>query len=306
MKLGFFTAILPDQSLDQALSFAAANRFSCLEVACWPPGGPDRKFGGVCHIEVDGLSQAAADDVNALREKHGVGFSALGYYPNPLDPDPAVAEAAVEHIRKVILAAQKLGLAQVNTFIGRNPLQTVEENWPRMLETWRPLLAFARDHGIRVAIENCPMTFGRNEWPGGKNLATTPVVWRRMFNDLGTENLGLNYDPSHFVLQQMDPLSPLREFAGRFFQVHAKDMQIHRDRLDEVGVFALPKEWHTPRIPGFGEIDWAAFMSGLYAAGYRGPVCIEVEDPAFGEDLAGRQAALQVAGQVLRPYFPAC
>lgn len=303
MQLGFFTAILPDQTLAEVLQFAAANRFDCLEVACWPGGGADRKFAGACHIAVDGLTQAGADDIHALRERHGVNFSALGYYPNPLDPDLAAAVMAIRHLEKVVLAAELLGLRQVNTFVGRNPALTVDDNWPRLLEVWRPLLAFAADHGVRVGIENCPMSFGLDEWPGGKNLATSPVIWRRMFNDLSAPNFGLNYDPSHFVLQRMDPLSPLREFKDRLFHVHAKDMIVHQEKLNEVGIFALPKEWHTPRIPGFGEIDWAAFMAALYQTGYRGPVCVEVEDPTFGHDLAGRQRALRVAGNVLRPYF---
>jgi sugar phosphate isomerase/epimerase len=303
MKLGFVSAILPDLSLEQVLAFAAAQRFECVELMCWPVGKAERKYAGVTHVDVTGFTQARADDVNALARKHGVEISGLGFYPNPLDPDPAVAKNAVAHIRKVILAAEKLGVGQFNSFIGRDWTRNVDENWPRFLKTWRPLIAFAEDHGVRVGIENCPMLFTRDEWPGGKNLLTTPVIWRRAFGDIPSPSFGLNYDPSHFILQGMDPISPLREFRDKLFHLHAKDVRIRRERIDDVGVFAHPLEWHQPRVPGYGDIDWARFMAAVMDTGYDGPVCIEVEDDTFGKTLAGRQRALMVARNVLQPYF---
>lgn len=303
MKLGFFTAILPDLSLEQVLAFAAQQRFSCLEVACWPTGKAERKFAGVTHIDAADFTQSKADDTNALCRRYGITLSALGYYPNPLDPDPVVSRKAVEHLKRVIVATQRLGLKNTNTFVGRDWTQTIDENWPRFLRVWKPIIAFAEDHGVKIGIENCPMLFTRDEWPGGKNLATAPVIWRRMFSDIPSRNFGLNYDPSHFILQQMDPVSPLREFSKKLFHLHAKDLTVHRDRLNETGVFAVPKEWHTPRIPGFGDIDWSRFMAKLYEIGYDGPVCIEVEDDTFGKTLQGRQAALLVARDVLAPFF---
>lgn len=303
MKLGFVSAILPELDLNQVLEFAAAERFACVEIMCWPVGKAERKFAGVTHINVDALTQSQVDDINARCVRHGVALSGLGYYANPLDPDASTALKAVNHIKKVIRAARKLGLNNVNTFIGRDWTRTVDENWPRFLKTWRPLIAFAEDHGIRIGIENCPMYFTRDEWPGGKNLATTPVIWRRMFNDIPSDYFGLNYDPSHFVLQQMDPAGPLREFQAKIFHLHAKDVKIRRDRLNEVGVFAYPLEWHQPRIPGYGDMDWGKFMSALMETDYRGPVCIEVEDDTFGKSLDGRQSALKVARNVLAPYF---
>ena len=303
MKLGFVTAILPELSLDQVLKFAAGQGFDCIEVMCWPVGKAERKFAGVTHLDVSGFTRARADDVNALCAKHGVSFSGLGYYPNPLDPDRAAAKCQVDHLKQVIVAAAKLGLKNVNTFVGRDWTKTVDENWPRFLKTWKPIIAFAEDHGIKIGIENCPMSFTRDEWPGGKNLAVSPVVWRRMFSDIPSKNFGLNYDPSHFVLQQMDPLSPLREFKDKLFHLHAKDVRIRRERINDVGTFAYPLEWHQPRIPGFGDIDWARFMAALMDVGYAGPVCIEVEDDTFGKSLESRQRALKVARNILQPFF---
>jgi len=303
VKLGFVTAILPELNFGQVLEFAAREQFSCVEVMCWPVGKAERRFAGITHVDVEGFSQSQADGVNGLCARHKVNISALGYYPNPLDPDAEASRRVVAHLKKVILAAERLGLKNVNTFVGRDWTRTIDDNWPRFLRIWKPLIAFAEDHGVKVGIENCPMSFSADEWPGGKNLAVSPVIWRRMFSDIASPNFGLNYDPSHFVLQHMDPLSPLREFKDKLFHLHAKDVEIDRAQLNEVGVFAFTKEWHRPRIPGFGGVNWAQFMAKLYEIGYDGPVCIEVEDDTFGKALEGRQRALRVAGDVLRPFF---
>ena len=303
MQLGFVSAILPELNLDQVLAFAAAEHFACVEPMCWPVGKAERKYAGVTHVDVDGFTNARAEETRALCARHRVGLSALGYYPNPLDPDPSVAKVAVNHLKKVIQAAALLGLKTVNTFVGRDWTKSVDDNWPRFLKTWRPLIRFAEDHDIHVGIENCPMRFTGDEWPGGKNLMTTPVLWRRAFSDIPSKHFGLNYDPSHFVLQQMDPASPLREFQDKIFHLHAKDVRLRRDRLNEVGVFAHPLEWHQPRIPGYGEMDWGRFLGALMETSYRGPVCIEVEDDTFGRTLEGRRRALRVARDVLSPYF---
>jgi sugar phosphate isomerase/epimerase len=303
MELGFVSAILPELKLEELFSFADAERFKCVEIMCWPVGKAERKYAGVTHIDVTTLTRTQANEIDSSCASVRVTMSALGYYPNLLDPDPRVANVARKHLKRVIRAAHLLGLKNVNTFVGRDWTQSVDDNWPRFLKTWRPLVHFAEDHDVKIGIENCPMLFTRDEWPGGKNLATTPVIWRRMFSDISSKHFGLNYDPSHLVLQQMDPIGPLREFQAKIFHVHAKDVQILGHRLNEAGVFAHPLEWHRPRIPGYGEIDWSRFMATLVEIGYRGPVCIEVEDDAFGKSLDGRQRALRVARNVLEPYF---
>ena len=305
MQLGFVSAILPELSLAEVLGFARAERFSCIEAMCWPIGKAERKFAGVTHVDVTEFSRAKADEVNTLCAEHGVSLSALGYYPNLLDPDPEAATVALSHLKKVIAAAPMLGLDTVNTFVGKDWRLSVEDNWPRFMQVWRPLIQFAEDHGVRVGIENCPMLFTKDEWPGGKNLFTTPAIWRRAFADIPSPNFGLNFDPSHLALQFIEPASALIEFKERLFHFHAKDVKIYRDRLNQVGVFAPPLEWHQPRLPGYGEIHWSSFMATLMETGYDGPVCIEVEDDTFGKSLEGRQRALRVARDVLSPFIGA-
>lgn len=303
MKLGFVSAILPDLSLAEVLRFAAAEGFDCVEIMCWPVGKAERRYAGVTHIDVATLTATQVDEIKQLLAETGVSISGLGYYPNPLAPDPDEAATYVEHIKKVIQAAERLGIKTVNTFIGRDWTKSVEDNWCRFLQTWRPLVAFAEEHGVRIGIENCPMLFTADEWPGGKNLATTPAIWRRMFEEIPSPNFGLNYDPSHLVWQQMDYLKPLREFSDRIFHIHAKDVRIDRHRLDEVGILAYPLQFHTPKLPGLGEINWGKFFSVLTDTGYDGPVCIEVEDRAYEGTLESRKAAIKQSGRYLRQFM---
>ncbi len=305
MKLGFVSAILPDLSVDEVLQFSSAERLSCVELMCWPKGKAERRYAGVTHIDVAGLTPEAAAQISERADSLGVAISGLGYYPNPLTPDHEEAQIYIDHIRKIILAAEHLGVGVANTFIGRDWTRSVDENWPRFLEVWRPLICFAADHGIRIAIENCPMLFTRDEWPGGKNLAHTPAIWRRMFNDIPEENFGLNFDPSHFVWQRMDYLRAVREFAGRIFHVHAKDARLEQHRLDEVGILATPLEFHTPKLPGLGDVNWGRLISELTDTGYQGAFCIEVEDRAYEGSVENRKAAVRQSAAYLRQFLPA-
>jgi sugar phosphate isomerase/epimerase len=239
-----------------------------------------------------------------LSRSTGVAISGLGYYPNPLAPDRDEAAKYVEHIRKVIVASAKLGVGRMNTFVGRDWTKSVDDNWPRFLETWKPIIRFAEEQGVKVGIENCPMLFSKDEWPGGKNLATTPKIWRRMFEEIASDHFGLNYDPSHMVWQQMDYLVPLREFSHKLFHLHAKDVRIDRERLNDVGIMAHPNEYHTPKLPGMGEVDWGRFFSVLTDTGYQGAVCVEVEDRAFEGSLELRKASLRQSATYLRNFLP--
>jgi sugar phosphate isomerase/epimerase len=304
MKLGFVSAILPEQNLEQVLRFAADIGYDCVELMCWPVSKAERRYAGVTHLDVTNFQKADAERVHQLCQKTGVSISGLGYYPNPLTPDEAESQRAAEHLRAVIRAAAVLGLRQVNSFIGRDWTRSVDDNWPRFLAVWQPIIRFAEEQGVRVGIENCPMFFSRDEWPGGKNLAISPAIWRRMFHDIPSNHFGLNFDPSHLVWQHMDYLRPLSEFRDRLFHVHAKDARLDRQRLDDVGILANPLEYHTPKLPGLGDVNWGQFFSTLNEVGYRGPVCVEVEDRAYEDSLESRQAALRQSLTYLRNFVP--
>ena len=305
MKLGFVSAILPDLSLEEVTRFAAAEGFACLELMCWPKGKAERRYAGVTHIDATAFTKSAAARVNDALGEAGVSISGLGYYPNPLTPDRDEAKVAVAHLKRVIRAAERLGVEVVNTFIGRDPAKSTDDNWTRLRQVWKPLVKFAKDHGVRIGIENCPMFFSADEWPGGKNLATCPAVWRRLFEEFPGSSLGLNYDPSHLVWQQIDYLKPVREFADRIVHVHAKDARVDPDRLNEVGILATPLEYHTPKLPGLGDVQWGPFFSALSETGYDGPVCIEVEDRAYEATLDTRKEALRQSARFLRQFVPA-
>jgi sugar phosphate isomerase/epimerase len=299
MKLGFVSAILPDLSLEKVLDFAVAEGFDCVELMCWPRGKAERRYAGVTHVDVADMDAEYTKDLVASK---GVEISGLGYYPNPLAPDRAEAQVYLDHIKKVIEAAAMLGVNQMNTFIGRDWTKSVQDNWPRFREVWVPLVQFAEDQGVRIGIENCPMFFTGDEWPGGKNLASTPAIWRRMFEEIPSPNLGLNYDPSHLVWLMIDYVRPLWEFGDRVYHVHAKDVRLDKERLDEVGIMATPLEFHTPKLPGLGEINWGRFLSVLGDVGYQGPVCIEAEDRAYEGSLDNRKAALVQSARFLRSF----
>jgi sugar phosphate isomerase/epimerase len=300
MQLGFVSAILADRSLEQVLSFARDEGFACVEVMCWPPGGADRRYAGVTHLDVTALSDDRVGQVHALVEKTGVAISALGYYPNPLDADAGHRRTVGEHLKKAIDAAARLKIGLVTTFIGRDPALPWEAQWPRLREVWPPLVRHAEAAGVRLAIENCPMLFSKDEWPGGKNLAATPQSFRRFFEELPGPTLGLNFDPSHLVWQHIDIPRCIREFGPRIIHAHAKDTRIDPDRLYERGITGLG--WHTPRLPGLGEVDWGAFFAALDDIGYRGPLCIEVEDRAYEGSLADRQRALRQSKRFLEQW----
>jgi sugar phosphate isomerase/epimerase len=302
MQLGFVSAILPELSLADVAGVAKSAGYSCVELMCWPVSKAERRYAGVTHVDVVDFTPAKADEVRAIMEATGVAISGLGYYPNPLTPELDESQRYVGHIKKVIQAADLLGIRRVNTFIGRDWTKSVDDNWPRFCSTWKPLVKFAEDHGVRIGIENCPMFFSKDEWPGGKNLATSPAIWRRMFEEIPSPSLGLNYDPSHMIWQHMDYLRPIREFADRLVHIHAKDVRIDKEKLDQVGIMAHPNLYHTPKLPGLGDVNWNQFFSVLTDVGYRGPVCVEVEDRAYEGSLELRKESLKQSAAYLKQF----
>lgn len=295
------TAAFPRLTLEQVAAWAAENGFEALEIACWPSSGAERRrYAGVSHVDVDALD---ARRVHDIMERHGLDISSLAYYPNNLHPDPAVRKTANDHLRKVIRAAEKLGVGTVGTFVGRDKSKSVPDNFREFRKVWPRLVGFAEDRGVNVAIENCPMIFSNDEWPGGNNLAISPATWDEMFSIVPSRSLGLNLDPSHLVWLMIDYERVVRDYADRIFHVHAKDLEIDRDGLYRNGTASLGIGWQVPRLPGLGEVRWDRFIAALYRAGYDHVVSIEHEDRSFEKTEELVKRGFLLARDTLRPYL---
>lgn len=283
MKLGFVSAILDQSNYEEMIDTASNLGFGCVEVACWPQGKAERRYAGVSHIDVERvlIDEDYAIYVMDYAKSKNIEISSLAYYPNTMDADLNKREDAVNHLKTLIKASNKLNIGMVTTFIGRDQSKSVEENLDLVKEVWPSIIEVAEENNVKVAIENCPMLFGRDQWPGGQNLMTTPAIWKKVFEILPSEYLGLNYDPSHFVWQMIDYIKPIYEFKNKIFHVHYKDIKVYKDKLDNVGIMAYPLDFMSPKLPGLGDVDWGKYVSALTDIGYKGYTCIEVEDKAF-------------------------
>ena len=214
MKLGFVTAILDSWNYEEMMDFASEQGFECVEVACWPQEKAERRYAGVSHIDAERVNQddAYAEHIVEYAKKSGVEISSLAYYPNVMAADKEKSAAAVEHLKQVILASKKLGVGMVTTFIGRDQTKNVQENLELVKEIWPPIIKLAEECDVKVAIENCPMLFGEDQWPGGQNLMTTPPIWREVFRILDSDQRGTNDDPSDPVWQPHDCLRSSQAF----------------------------------------------------------------------------------------------
>lgn len=283
MKIGILTSILEEYGFEEAVDIAAGMGFQCIEAACWPAGGAERRYAGVSHIDVDRVldDEAYRKHILDYTSEKGVEISALAYYPNTMDADVEKREANISHLKKVIKASALLGVGLANTFIGRNQNKNLEENLELFDNIWPDIIHYAEENGVKIGIENCPMLFGPDQWPGGQNLMSTPVIWRELFRRIPSPYFGLNFDPSHFVWQGLDYIRPIYEFRDRLFHIHFKDIKLLTDKLSECGCLAYPLDYMVPKLPGLGDVDWGKFVSALTDVGYDGYACIEVEDRAF-------------------------
>ncbi len=304
-SLGFVTAILPDHTLEEVFQYASANDFGCIEVMCWPSTNTDtRRYAGVSHIDVDSLTSGKINEIKGFQAKYNVKISGLGYYPNPLDPDSFSSSLYIDHIKKVITACNSLDIPVMNTFAGRNPTKDVDYNIGLFKEVWPEIIHHAENQNVKIGIENCPMLFTKDEWPGGKNLATTPFIWDQLFTIIPSPYFGLNYDPSHMIWQMMDEIAPIYNYKDRLHHIHLKDVKIYKDKLDRVGIMAYPLQYHSPKLPGLGDVRWREFFSALTAVGYRGPLCIEVEDKAFEKHQDDVYMAIRTAKNFVSQFLP--
>jgi sugar phosphate isomerase/epimerase len=303
MKLGLLTAPFEDTDLMDIADWAGSNGFSAFEIACWPAaGGEKRRYAGTSHINVDGLSASQGHEIIGGLAERGIEVSGLGYYPNPLHADAGHREAVIAHLTKVITAAGTMGVGVVNTFVGGDRTLNVDQNWDRAVDIFSPIVKHAQDSGVRLCFENCPMIFSHDEWPGGHNIAYSPKIWRRIFEEWG-DAVGMNFDPSHLIWQFIDQTRFITEFGPQMAHVHAKDVMIDRDGLYENGTMSVGMGWQIPRLCGLGDVDWSDFFSGLYRAGYDGPIIIEHEDRIFeGSDSKVKRGFL-LARDVLSPFI---
>ena len=302
MKLGFVSAILDGWSFEEMIDVAAELGFQCVETACWPQGKAERRYAGVSHIDVNNLTDEKAEHILSYCKKKNVELSALAFYPNTLDGDLRRREENICHLKKVIDASNRLGVNLVTTFMGRDQTKTVEENLEIVKEVWPSIVSYAEEKKVRIAIENCPMLFGKEQWPGGQNLMTTPAIWEKVFEMIPSDYLGLNYDPSHFVWQMMDYIQPLYQFKDKIFHVHYKDIKLYPEKLKKVGVMAYPLEYMSPKLPGLGDVDWGKYVSALTDIGYNGCTCIEVEDRAFEGSKDRVIDSLKLSGKYLKQF----
>jgi len=303
LDLGFVSAILAEKSFEEVIDFASDNKFKCVEIMCWPQGKAERRYAGVTHIDVAKIDNTSTEYITNYLNKKKVYISGLGYYPNPLDPDPNQSQVYFDHLKKVISAAAQLEIPVVNTFIGRDPSKNIEDNLRVFAEKWPNIIQYAENVGVNIGIENCPMFFTNDEWPGGKNLATTPAIWDQMFEIIPNQNFGLNYDPSHMIWQHMDEIKPIYTYKDRLHHIHIKDVKLDIDKLDRVGIMANPSEYHTPKLPGYGDVRWGRFFSALAEVGYRGPTCIEVEDRAFENSAEDVKTSILTSRNFLSQYL---
>lgn len=281
MKIGFLTNALVEQARRSGL-----NAFQTLdEVAAWAAdhGFTDLECGPMLPLD-----RAAYERV--LGEGR-IAITALIYCRNYLSTDPEEAATHLAELKKRIEFAGALGIDKVVTSTGidkrieegiydrdpnvkdrgnmirRIPVRSLDQ----VVDLYGPLLELAEKNSVRLCLENCPLM---------GNIAISPVMWRRIFQRLDSDKLGLAYDPSHLVWEMIDPYAPLDEFKDKIFHVHAKDAAIDRARLAETGILT-DFSWWSYRIPGRGELDWKKLLSKLKANGYTGTISLEHEDAAY-------------------------
>jgi sugar phosphate isomerase/epimerase len=272
MKLGFYT-----NYEKSTVEFAHKVGFRSMELSALPESS----------LNADHVTDRQIAEVKQDLTEHGIEISALGYYPNYLDPDSAKAVEASRYFFKVMELATRMGVGVVCTFAGRSPQKSVKENIPLFKEAFSPFCDEAEKRGLRIAIENCPML--DRFYLRGENIAFSPEVWDEMFKVVPSKTLGIELDPSHMVWLGIDYVQSIYDYGKRIFHIHAKDMEINHKALDRIGILGqcfgetvgLGHGWWRARTPGWGEVDWPKFLTALLEVNYSGNIDIEHEDDVF-------------------------
>lgn len=277
MRLGFYT-----EYSEETARFAQEVGFKSLELSAWPAST----------LNADTTTDQRIRAIRRDLEARDIEISALGYYPNYLDPDPKERREAQRYFLKVLDLASRMGVSVVCTFAGRDPRKPVADNIPEFAEVFSRFADEAERRGLRIAIENCPM-MDRLRMQG-VNIAFSPEVWDAMFAAVPSKALGLELDPSHCVWLGIDYVQAVYDYGERIYHIHAKDMEINRRVLARVGIYGqvfgevhgLGHGWWRARTPGWGEIDWARFITALLEVNYGGNIDIEHEDDVFAQAAA--------------------
>ena len=272
MKLGFYT-----NYEKSTVAFAHRSGFRSMELSAWPESS----------LNADHVTDQRIAEIKKDLKENDIEISALGYYPNYLDPDPDKAKEARRYFFKVMELASRMGVGVVCTFAGRSPEKSVKENIPLFKEVFSPFCDEAEKRNLRIAIENCPML--DRFYLRGENIAFSPEVWDEMFRVVPSKTLGIELDPSHMVWLGIDYVQSIYDYGERIFHIHAKDMEINHKALARVGILGqcfgetvgLGHGWWRARTPGWGEIDWPKFITALLEVNYSGNVDIEHEDDVF-------------------------
>lgn len=259
MKIGYVT-----QYSEEEVKWAASAGFKCLS------------------IEIKGDLSEIPDykvkDIRKTFEKYDIEISSLiSGTLNHLSPDDDKRKSNIQRFKRVMDFCQILGADIVSTNVWGNPDKNIEENIPSYEMVFGEYAEVAERLGIKIAIENCPHMKSYPIKIG--NISLSPQAWDLMFKAVPSKSIGLEFDPSHLVWLGIDYIQAARRFANRIYHVHAKDTEILKERLDEVGIYG--EGWWRYRIPGWGMIDWKKLISILLDANYQGNVIIEHEDPVF-------------------------
>ncbi len=310
MKVGVFTALLSNVSLDQVLAKLKPLGVQTVELGAGNyPGDPHCKL-------------SMLDDAKALGEfkkklaDNGIGISALSCHGEPLHPNAEIARKSQEISRQTILLAEKLGVPVVVDFSGcpgdgpdaKNP-NWVTCAWPphfsdilqwqweqKAIPYWKERTKFAADHGVKIALEMHPGF-----------VVYSPETMLRLRDACG-KNIGANFDPSHLFWQQIDPIAAVRILGDAIFHVHAKDTQIYARNLPKTGVLDTKKytdernrSWIFRTVGyGHGAEWWSEFISTLRMYGYDYVLSIEHEDSLMSPEEGLTKAVGFLQGLIIK------
>jgi sugar phosphate isomerase/epimerase len=224
------------------------------------------------------VTDAQIDAVQQTLARNAIGVSALEVITNHTDADPARRAWGNDYFVKAIELAGRLGVPYIGTMSGKDTSKPFQGQVDEIVRVYHErYFAACEKYKVRLCWE---------PWPEGPNIATSPMGYSALFQAFGNSPyVGLQYDPSHFVRQFMDPIQTARDFAGYIYDVHLKDTEILPAVLKSGGINPVNgASWWRYRIPGLGCIHWGEFFSILQDAGYQGAMSVEHEDSLYGAD----------------------